>query len=105
MSKRRKFSAEFKAKVALEALSGGLALSELEASGQGRHGGVLFRENGGREKRCRCRDQGIARQDRPTHGGFLYLVAIMDWHSRTVLSWRLSNTMDTDFWWPPWKKP
>lgn len=29
--------------------------------------------------------------------GFLYLVAIMDWHSRAVLSWRLSNSMDTDF--------
>jgi putative transposase len=29
--------------------------------------------------------------------GFLYLVAIMDWHSRYVLSWRLSNTMDADF--------
>ena len=29
--------------------------------------------------------------------GFLYLVAIMDWHSRKVLSWRLSNTMDADF--------
>jgi putative transposase len=28
---------------------------------------------------------------------FLYLVAIMDWHSRKVLSWRLSNTMDTGF--------
>ena len=27
----------------------------------------------------------------------LYLVAIMDWHSRKVLSWRLSNTMDTHF--------
>jgi len=26
--------------------------------------------------------------------GFLYLVAIMEWHSRRVLSWRLSNTMD-----------
>ncbi len=26
--------------------------------------------------------------------GFLYLVAIMDWHSRKVLSWRLSNTME-----------
>jgi putative transposase len=26
--------------------------------------------------------------------GFLYLRAIMDWHSRKVLSWRLSNTMD-----------
>ena len=29
--------------------------------------------------------------------GFLYLVAIMDWGSRKVLSWRLSNTMDTQF--------
>ena len=29
--------------------------------------------------------------------GFVYLVAIMDWSSRKVLSWRLSNTMDTDF--------
>lgn len=33
----------------------------------------------------------------PVRRGFLYLVAIMDWHSRTVLSWRLSNTMDTAF--------
>ena len=31
----------------------------------------------------------------PIRRGFLYLVAIMDWHSRKVLSWRLSNTMDT----------
>ena len=30
-------------------------------------------------------------------GGFVYLVAIMDWHSRKVLSWELSNTMDDDF--------
>jgi putative transposase len=29
--------------------------------------------------------------------GFAYLVAIMDWFSRSVLSWRLSNTMDTSF--------
>jgi putative transposase len=29
--------------------------------------------------------------------GFLYLVAIIDWYSRYVLSWRLSNTLDTDF--------
>lgn len=29
--------------------------------------------------------------------GFLYLVAIMDWFSRRVLAWRLSNTMDADF--------
>lgn len=29
--------------------------------------------------------------------GFAYLVAVMDWHSRKVLSWQLSNTMDTHF--------
>ena len=29
--------------------------------------------------------------------GFVYLVAIMDWYSRYVLSWRLSNTLGTDF--------
>jgi len=33
----------------------------------------------------------------PMAHGFLYLVAIMDWNSRRVLSWRLSNTMDADF--------
>ena len=27
----------------------------------------------------------------------MYLVAVMDWHSRKVLSWRLSNTLDTAF--------
>jgi putative transposase len=29
--------------------------------------------------------------------GFLYLVAVMDWASRRVLAWRLSNTMDAEF--------
>ena len=33
----------------------------------------------------------------PMTRGFLYLVAIMDWYSRYVLSWRLSNTLDADF--------
>ena len=33
----------------------------------------------------------------PMARGFLYLMAIMDWHSRCVLAWRLSNTLDTDF--------
>ena len=40
---------------------------------------------------------------RPTHPyipmarGFVYLVAVMDWFSRRVLSWRLSITMEADF--------
>ena len=33
----------------------------------------------------------------PMQRGFLYLVAIMDWATRKVLSWRLSNTMDAEF--------
>ena len=33
----------------------------------------------------------------PVRNGFLYLVAIMDWSTRKVLSWRLSNTMHADF--------
>ena len=33
----------------------------------------------------------------PMKEGFLYLVAIMDWYSRRVLSWRLSNTLDSSF--------
>ena len=33
----------------------------------------------------------------PMAKGFLYLVAIIDWYSRKVPSWRLSNTMHADF--------
>ena len=33
----------------------------------------------------------------PMRRGFLYLVAVMDWATRTVLAWRLSNTMDVAF--------
>jgi len=33
----------------------------------------------------------------PMDRGFMYLVAIMDWHSRKVLSWRVSNTLEPAF--------
>ena len=33
----------------------------------------------------------------PMAKGFVYLVAVMDWYSRRVLSWRVSTTMDTGF--------
>lgn len=33
----------------------------------------------------------------PIKRGFMYLIAIMDWYSRKVLSWRLSNTLDVEF--------
>jgi len=52
------------------------------------------------------RDLAITRPDQvwcadvtyiPMRHGFLYLVAIMDWASRKVLAWRLSNTLDAEF--------
>lgn len=33
----------------------------------------------------------------PLHQGWMYLVAIIDWFSRYVLAWEVSNTLDTDF--------
>jgi putative transposase len=33
----------------------------------------------------------------PMHNGFAYLVAVIDWYSRYVLSWKLSNTLDVYF--------
>ncbi len=33
----------------------------------------------------------------PMHGGFLYFVTVMDWFSRFVISWELSDTMETGF--------
>ena len=33
----------------------------------------------------------------PMRKGFLYLVAIMDWFTRKVLAWRISNTLEADF--------
>jgi putative transposase len=35
--------------------------------------------------------------DLPMATGFMYLVAIMDWYSRRVLSWQLSNSLDAAF--------
>ncbi len=33
----------------------------------------------------------------PMRHGFMYLTAVIDWYSRYVLSWRLSNTLDSSF--------
>jgi putative transposase len=33
----------------------------------------------------------------PMERGYLFLVVVMDWYSRKILSWRLSNTMESDF--------
>ena len=59
---------------------------------------------GGPQKPIRCEtnralwsDPTLLYPDIPMQRGFLYLVAVMDWATRTVLSWRLSNTLDTAF--------
>jgi len=33
----------------------------------------------------------------PMNSGFMFLVAVLDWYSRYVLSWRISNTLDAEF--------
>ena len=33
----------------------------------------------------------------PVQGGYAYLCAVLDWHSRYVLAWELSNTLDASF--------
>ncbi len=40
----------------------------------------------------------------PMARGFVYLIAIVDWFSRRVLSWRLSITLETDFCIEHWRK-
>jgi putative transposase len=54
----------------------------------------------------RLRDLAITRSNQvwaadityiPMQRGFVYLVAVLDWASRRVLAWRLSNTLTTDF--------
>ena len=39
----------------------------------------------------------------PLRRGFMYLVAVLDWHSRYVLSWELSNTLDSGYCGRRWK--
>ena len=40
----------------------------------------------------------------PLQQGFMYLVAVMDWWSRYVLAWEISNTMDSDFCIRAWER-
>ncbi len=65
----------------------------------------MFRHPQHRVRPHLLRDLVIDRPDRvwcaditfiPMRRGFLHLVAIMDWFSRRVLAWRLSNTMEAD---------
>jgi putative transposase len=40
----------------------------------------------------------------PLQNGFMYLVAVMDWWSRYVLAWEISNTLDSDFCIRAWER-
>ena len=81
MAKKRKtHSAQFKAKVALEALRERHTVNELAHKFSDRPDLAWWRH-----RIC------------ASAGGFVYLVAVMDWYSRYVLSWRISNTLDAAF--------
>ena len=78
---RRRLDAALKAKVALEALRNEATIADLVAKYQ-LHPNQVW-----------AADITYI----PMARGFLYLVAVMDWYSRYVLAWRLSNTIDTSF--------
>ena len=116
MSKRKQHQPEFKAKVALEALKGEETVSGL-ASRFGVHPTMIHQwkrallegasgvfERGGRKApevdEEQVKDLHAPLPDityLPMRRGFLYLVAIMDWHTRKVLAWRNSNTLEAEF--------
>jgi putative transposase len=76
MSKPRNHDAAFKARVALEVLQGERTVAELAAA-YSIHPTMVHRYI-------------------PMRRGVLYLVEVMDWHTRKVLAWRTSNTQETD---------
>ena len=75
---RRTHSAAFKAKVALAAVRGDKTLAELAQQHD-------------------VHPNQITDWNIPMARGFVYLAAVIDWHSRRVLAWRLSISMDTAF--------
>lgn len=62
-------------------------------SGHGKHPYLLKGVDIGRPNQVWCTDITYI----PTEKGFVYLVAVMDWYSRYVLSWELSNSMESSF--------
>ena len=111
-TKRRRFTAQFKTKVATEALRGERTIQAIAAKYQvhpNQVSGWKRQAQAGLEEvfaGATKRSQTIERSNQawcadityiPVQGGFFYLVAVMDWASRRVLAWRLSNTLDTCF--------
>jgi transposase len=95
---RKRYSGEFKAKVVLEALRGDLTLAELAAKHGVHHTMIAAWKrqviNGlaGVFDGAADSARAASEADIPMRRGFLYLVAIMDWATRKVLAWRLSNS-------------
>ncbi len=83
--KRRVFGASFKAKIALAAVRGERTTAQL-AGEYGVHAGQVAA--------WKRQLWAIDITYIPLRHGFLYLTAVLDWYSRYVLAWRLSNTMD-----------
>jgi putative transposase len=55
------------------------------------------KSGGGRQAEFVICDQPIDITYLPLAGGFMYLAAVIDWYSRYVVGWRLSNTLDGSF--------
>ncbi len=91
-STRRKHSDKFKAKIALEAIRGVKTLAQLAAE----HPVFPYLLKGiAIERKNQVWSADIIYI--PMQRGFLYLVAVIDWWSRFVLAWELSNSMDSSF--------
>ena len=112
---RRNHSPSFKAKVALKALKGEETLVELAQRYQIHPNQITEWNRKPNQSKPHAqhkkypyllRNLAITKADQvwaadityiPMSRGFCYLVAIMDWVSRRVLAWRLSNTLESDF--------
>jgi len=103
---RKRYSADFKAKVALEANRGDLTLAQLgltpicqrprtsDPHPQHRIYPYLLRKLAiERPNHVWCADVTYI----PMRRGFRYVAVMMDWATRKVLAWRLSNTMEAGF--------
>ncbi len=107
--KRRHLTAEFKARVATEALKEEKTIQQIAQDNDIAPTQVSSWKKELEERMCDpylLRNGVIKEVDEvwcadityiPMEKGHAYLVVIMDWHSRSVLSWEVNNTMDSSF--------
>jgi putative transposase len=95
MTQRRQYSAEFKARMAFEALKGEKTLNEL-ASEYGVHPTHIAQWKKHLESEGpRLFAARLGKQEQAS--GFIYVVAVLDWFSRYVVSWAVSLTLEVGF--------